>query len=72
MLIMPFQRFHQRAQQRLQQASALWFVVFAISAAFMTYFSMYAFRKPFSVAMYDGQTLFGMPNSYTNRDTFSK
>ena len=60
MLIMPFQRFHQRAQQRLQQASALWFVVFAISAAFMTYFSMYAFRKPFSVAMYDGQTLFGM------------
>ena len=32
---------------------ALW----AASAAFCTYFAMYAFRKPFTAAAFDGQTL---------------
>lgn len=53
---LPFARFHQSMQMRLARAPLPWFVIFAICAAFMTYFSMYAFRKPFSVAMYQGQT----------------
>lgn len=36
----------------LARAPLPWFVIFAISAAFLTYFSMYAFRKPFSVGFY--------------------
>ncbi|MDC8829355.1 DUF5690 family protein [Alteromonas gilva] len=36
----------------LQKCSTLWFVIYATSAAFMTYFSMYAFRKTFAVGSY--------------------
>ncbi|MDC0575062.1 DUF5690 family protein, partial [Pirellulaceae bacterium] len=32
---------------------------FAICVAFSTYFCMYAFRKPFSAASYDGMKFFG-------------
>ena len=34
-------------------------VIFAISTSFSTYFCMYAFRKPFSAAHYEGLLLFG-------------
>ncbi|MBW2465107.1 MAG: hypothetical protein JRH11_25885, partial [Deltaproteobacteria bacterium] len=35
------------------------FVVYATAAAFATYFGMYAFRKPFAAATFEGQTFFG-------------
>jgi phosphonate degradation associated HDIG domain protein len=35
------------------------FVPYAITAAFATYFCMYAFRKPFAAARFDGQTFLG-------------
>ncbi len=38
----------------LEQASPVTFSVYAIFAAFMAYFAMYAFRKPFSVALFPG------------------
>lgn len=38
--------------QWLQRAHGIGFVLFAASAAFMTYFSMYAFRKPFTAISY--------------------
>jgi MFS family permease len=34
-------------------------VIFAISMSFSTYFCMYAFRKPFSAAQFEGLSLFG-------------
>jgi hypothetical protein len=39
----------------LEHAPAPVFVGFAILAAFTTYFAMYAFRKPFAAARFDGQ-----------------
>jgi len=36
---------------------ALW----TVAAAFSTYFCMYAFRKPFTAAQFDGELAFGMP-----------
>jgi MFS family permease len=38
----------------LLQTSVPWFALYAMSAAFLTYFSMYAFRKPFTVGQYEG------------------
>jgi hypothetical protein len=35
------------------------FVAFATAVAFSTYFCMYAFRKPFAAARFDGLTFFG-------------
>jgi phosphonate degradation associated HDIG domain protein len=35
------------------------FVVYAIAAAFATYFCMYAFRKPFAAARFEGQQFLG-------------
>ena len=35
------------------------FVVYAIAAAFATYFCMYAFRKPFAAARFEGQHFLG-------------
>jgi len=35
------------------------FMAYAIAAAFMTYFAMYAFRKPFAAATFEGETWFG-------------
>jgi hypothetical protein len=34
-------------------------VLYAVVAAFATYFGMYAFRKPFAAATYEGETFFG-------------
>jgi len=42
-----------KIKQYLQHCHTAVFVVYASSAAFMTYFCMYAFRKPFSVASYE-------------------
>ena len=36
------------------------FVLWCMAAAFITYFSMYAFRKPFTVAQYEGIVFFGV------------
>lgn len=43
----------------LQRAPTPVFSLFAIAAAFSTYFCMYAFRKPFSAAEYEGLQFFG-------------
>ncbi|MES2697145.1 MAG: DUF5690 family protein [Verrucomicrobiota bacterium] len=43
----------------LERAPAPVFVGFAIAAAFATYFAMYAFRKPFAAASFEGQFFFG-------------
>lgn len=45
----------------LQRCHTAIFVIYASSAAFMTYFCMYAFRKPFSVGTYEqGGDFLGM------------
>ncbi|MPY22612.1 hypothetical protein FM037_07400 [Shewanella psychropiezotolerans] len=41
--------------EKLHQ-SQFWLIVYASSAAFMTYFCMYAFRKPFTAATYETVT----------------
>jgi MFS family permease len=40
--------------RRLAQAGPAWVAIYALTAAFVTYFSMYAFRKPFVVGNYEG------------------
>jgi len=45
--------------RRLERAPAPVFVGYAVLAAFTTYFCMYAFRKPFAAATFEGQKLFG-------------
>ena len=40
--------------ERLRRANGLVFTVFAVAAAFSTYFCMYAFRKPFAAGTYEG------------------
>lgn len=45
-----------RIKAQLSQASAFWFALYATAAAFMTYFSMYAFRKPFTATSYESIT----------------
>lgn len=42
-----------KIQRYLQQSHTIIFVIYASSAAFMTYFCMYAFRKPFTAASYE-------------------
>src|SRR5262245_60059151 len=37
------------------------FIAYAIAVAFTTYFCMYAFRKPFAAARFDGQQFLGGP-----------
>lgn len=44
----------------LERAPPPVFVLWAVVAAFTTYFSMYAFRKPFQAVTYDGLTLAGL------------
>jgi hypothetical protein len=46
--------------QWLQQTNPAAFSVYAISAAFITYFAMYSFRKPFTAGMYEGLSLWGI------------
>lgn len=36
------------------------FAIFAVTMAFTTYFCMYAFRKPFAAATYEGYSAFGL------------
>lgn len=38
----------------VQRSGTFWIGAYALAAAFTTYFSMYAFRKPFTVATYEG------------------
>ena len=44
---------------RLSRASAPVFVGYAVVVAFATYFCMYAFRKPFAAAKFEGLSFFG-------------
>ncbi len=48
------------AGSRSQPHNSLLFTLHCMAAAFGTYFCMYAFRKPFAVAMYEGYTLWGI------------
>jgi len=43
----------------LSNAPTHWFVLYASVAAFATYFCMYAFRKPFAAAKYEGLMFLG-------------
>src|SRR6266705_349658 len=43
----------------LEKAPAPVFATYAIVAAFTTYFCMYAFRKPFAAAKFEGATFLG-------------
>jgi hypothetical protein len=47
-------------EKRLRNAPAVLFAAYVIAAAFGTYFCMYAFRKPFTAATFEGITLFGV------------
>lgn len=44
----------------LAKTNGLYFSIFAISAAFITYLCMYGFRKPFTVGTYEDLSLWGM------------
>jgi MFS family permease len=44
----------------LKRTNAVNFSIYAIAAAFITYFSMYAFRKPFTAGLYEGFSLWGI------------
>lgn len=46
-------------QNRLAASPALLLPLWAIAASFTTYFCMYAFRKPFTAANYEGLTFLG-------------
>lgn len=48
-----------RITRWLSQAPAGVFNAYALTAAFVTYFSMYAFRKPFSAAKFEGLQIAG-------------
>jgi Family of unknown function (DUF5690) len=48
-----------RITRWLDTAPAAVFTLYAIAAAFTTYFCMYAFRKPFSAAQFEGQYFLG-------------
>jgi hypothetical protein len=47
-------------QQRLQKAGNVTFSLYAALVAFGTYSCMYAFRKPFTAAIFDGTTFLGI------------
>jgi phosphonate degradation associated HDIG domain protein len=49
----------QRLRDWLATAPKPVFVAYAIAAAFATYFCMYAFRKPFAAARFDGEQFLG-------------
>lgn len=49
-----------RIQQWLMRNDGLVFILFSGAAAFITYCSMYAFRKPFTAATFEGLSLWGM------------
>ena len=47
----------QRLSGALERAPRALLTVYAVTAAFTTYFAMYAFRKPFAAASYEGQSI---------------
>ena len=47
-------------RNRLAQSSNFAMSLFAASMAFLTYSSMYAFRKPFAAATFEGEILYGL------------
>src|ERR1700757_4494078 len=49
----------QRLSNKLATAPKPVFIAYAITAAFATYFCMYAFRKPFAAARFDGEPFLG-------------
>lgn len=49
-----------RVQQWLMRNDGLVFILFSGAAAFITYCSMYAFRKPFTAATFEGLNLWGI------------
>ncbi len=55
----PESRRPSRVTRWLEQAPAPLFVAVAIAASFSTYFAMYAFRKPFAAATFEGQFFLG-------------
>lgn len=48
-----------RLTRWLERAPGPVFVLFAVAAAFSTYFAMYAFRKPFAAAKFEGEHFLG-------------
>jgi hypothetical protein len=50
----------ERITHWLRSARPLPFALFVISASFITYFSMYAFRKPLSAGVFSGQEFLGI------------
>jgi hypothetical protein len=49
-----------RVNTWLKQTNQISFSIYAIAAAFITYFSMYSFRKPFTAGMYEGLIIWGI------------
>src|SRR5499427_6750049 len=49
----------QRLRNKLATAPKPVFIAYAIAAAFATYFCMYAFRKPFAAARFEGEQFLG-------------
>lgn len=49
-----------RISRWLARSSPAVFATYAVATAFSTYFCMYAFRKPFAAAHYEGATAFGL------------
>ena len=49
-----------KVQNYLTKSKPAVFIFFCSSAAFLTYCSMYAFRKPFTAGTYQGLSLFGV------------
>jgi len=47
-------------KQRLSNVSGFWFTTYAVIAAFGTYSCMIGFRKPYTVGLFEGITLFGI------------
>ena len=58
----------------LERAPSWLFASWAIAAAFSTYFCMYAFRKPFAAASYEGAKFFGTDDkpSHVSRSLHSE
>ncbi|MBM3823798.1 MAG: hypothetical protein FJ404_13090 [Verrucomicrobia bacterium] len=57
---MPDSTPHSSRVTRILERSPSWiFVLFAVASAFSTYFCMYAFRKPFAAARFDGEFFAG-------------
>ena len=50
----------QQSPSWLEKNQGLLFSIYCITAAFSTYFCMYAFRKPFSAGTYSDLSLWGI------------